>query len=363
MKKLRKISIFMCVVMAVTAIMSTPAFAARGSSHSQNGWNWDNYDSSWGSKADLSKVAFYIQLNGELMDSDGNITRRDVKDFTDSVGETTVAQTLNSSFQKTWSIEEGNSDITDYVTELPDEDDAFEVVVEKYDGTDAYIRSSDGKVVPWTRMNSKYYYLHWYVLKAEDDFWHVDGVIVDRATNEEIQIVVPDKDAERAACVEYDVKAGTFTPGFMEVKANRPHAYWEGDNNNKVMDGYNDVWYTVLDEETFESNNAVIPSDLINAAQAVAQLAGARLTELDTRLQKEYGRIDSQAYKQEYIERTGSGKTLYVTPFITEMLSEKYGVDRDEYVWLAMGDSHGSIEKVYVMDRDMAGIDNMFDNE
>ena len=365
MKNLRRISAFMCLVMAMTAVMVTPAFAARGNkgnSSSSSSWSWDDY-SDWGSGADLSKVCFYIQINGDQMDESGNVSRRDVSYFTDSVGTTTVAQELSSSFQKTWTIEEGNSDITDYVTEIPDEDTAFGTVVYTYAAKDAYICSSDGKIVPWSKMNSKYYRLHWYVLKAEDDFWHVDGVIVDKATDKEITIVVPDSSAERAACVEYDVNAGTFTPGFMETKANRPHAYWEGSNDSLIIDGFDDVWYTVLNEDTFEKTDAVIPSELIDAASAVAQLAGARLTELDTKLQKEYGRIDSQAYKQEYIERTGSGKTLYITPFISEMLESKYGVDKDEYIWLAMGDAHGNIEKVYVMDRDMENIENMFDNE
>ena len=95
----------------------------------------------------------------------------------------------------------------------------------------------------------------------------------------------------------------------------------------------------------------------------MAQLAGARLSELDSKLQKQYGRIDSQAYKDEYIERTGSGKTLYVTPFISEMLSSKYGVDTNKYIWLAMGDSQGNIEKVYVMDRELADVENLFDGE
>ena len=45
------------------------------------------------------------------------------------------------------------------------------------------------------------------------------------------------------------------------------------------------------------------------------------------------------------------------------MLSSKYGVNTDKYVWLAMGDSNGNISKVYVMDRSMANVDNLFDEE
>ena len=366
MKHLKRTSIFICAVLAMTAIFSTAAFAdeAQVTARGGNSWDWiyGDYDP-WGSTASKAKVGFFIQTDGKQMDTDGNISGRDSKFFTDIVGETTLKKSLSSSFQKTWNVGEGKSDIEDYVNELPKEATVFEKVVKTYEAMDAYIRSTDGKIVPWSKMNSKYYSLHWYVLKKESDFWHIDGVIIDKLTDKEIQIVVPEEKAERAACVEYDVKSGEYKPGFMGVKANRPHSYWSGDNDTVIIDGFHDVWYTVLDEATFETNTAVIPSDLINAASAVAQLAGARLSELDSNLQRQYGRIDSQAYKNEYIERTGSGKTLYVTPFISEMLSSKYGVDTDKYIWLAMGDSQGNIEKVYVMDRELADVENLFDGE
>ena len=362
MRYLKKISIFMCAVLAMTAIFSTAAFAdeEQVTSGSGNSWDWiyGDYDP-WST----NKVGFFIQIDGEQMDVEGNVTGRDKKFFTDILDETTLKQSLSDSFQKTWPVGTSNSDISDYISALPNTSDVFEKVVKTYEAMDAYIRSTDGKIVPWSKMNSKYYSLHWYVLKKESDFWHVDGVIIDKLTDKEIQIVVPEEKAERTACVEYDVNSGEYKPGFMGVKANRPHSYWSGDNDTAIIDGFHDVWYTVLDEATFETNTAVIPSDLINAASAVAQLAGARLTELDSKLQKQYGRIDSQAYKDEYIERTGSGTTLYVTPFISEMLSSKYGVDTNKYIWLAMGDSQGNIEKVYVMDRELADVENLFDGE
>lgn len=362
MRYLKKISIFMCAVLAITAIFSTAAFAdeEQVTSGSGNSWDWiyGDYDP-WST----NKVGFFIQIDGEQMDVEGNVTGRDKKFFTDIIDETTLKQSLSDSFQKTWPVGTGNSDISDYISALPNSSDVFDKVVKTYERMDAYIRSTDGKIVPWSKMNSKYYSLHWYVLKKESDFWHVDGVIIDKLTDKEIQIVVPEEKAERAACVEYDVNSGEYKPGFMGVKANRPHSYWSGDNDTVIIDGFHDVWYTVLDEATFETNTAVIPSDLINAASAVALLAGARLSELDSKLQKQYGRIDSQAYKDEYIERTGSGTTLYVTPFISEMLSSKYGVDTNKYIWLAMGDSQGNIEKVYVMDRELADVENLFDGE
>lgn len=362
MKNLKKISIFMIVVLAITAIMSTAVFAdeSRGVSATGNSWDWiyGDYDP-WST----NKVGFFIQINGEQMDADGNITGRDKEFFTDIIAETTLKQDLASTFQITWPVGTDNSGLSDYVKALPEASAVFEKVVKTYEALDAYIRSTDGKIVPWSRMNSKYYRLHWYVLKKENDFWHVDGVIIDRLTDKEIQIVVPDENAQRAACVEFDVQSGNYRPGFMEIMPNRPHSYWSGDNDTVIIDGFHDVWYTVLNEATFEQNDAVIPSELINAASAVARLAGARLSELDSNLQRQYGRIDSQAYKEEYIDRTGSGNTLYVTPFITEMLSSKCGVDTNDYIWLAMGDARGNIDKVYVMDRNMADIKNLFDGE
>lgn len=371
MKGLKKLSIIMSLALVVTAMLSTVSFAAEtadttasGAKRGGNSWDWvyGDYDP-WGSKsADTSTVKFYIQMKGEQMDLNGNITGRDKSFFTDSVAQTTISKSLSSSFSKTWDDTSTEGDIKDYVKELPNQKNVLKQVVDTYEAKDAYIYSNDGKIIPWSKLTTDYYRVHWYVLKLEE-CWHIDGVIIDRSTDKEINIVVPDEKTERSACVEYDVKSGTFTPGFMEVMANRPHSYWEGDNDNLVIDGFDDVWYTVLNEKTFKANNDVIPSKLIEAASAISKLADARLSELSETLQKQYGRIDSQAYKQEYVERTGSGKTLYVTPFITEMLSSKYGVDTDEFVWLAMGDTKGNINKVYVMDRKAAGIENLFDGE
>ena len=370
MKGFKKVSIIVCLALVITAMLSTVAMAAEldstapAAKGSGNSWDfiYGDYDP-WGdSKPDTSTVKFYIQMTGEQMDLNGDISGRDTLFFTDSVAQTTVAKTIDSDFKKTWDDNSSDGDIKDYVKELPKQKNVLKQVVDTYEAKDAYIRSTDGKIIPWSKMTTDYYRIHWYVLKLEE-CWHIDGVIIDRSTDKEINIVVPDEKTERASCVEYDVKAGTFTPGVMEVMANRPHSYWSGDNDTLIIDGFNDVWYTVLNESTFKANKHVIPSKLIDAATAINKLAAARLSELNESLQKQYGRIDSQAYKQEYVERTGSGKTLYVTPFITEMLSSKYGVNTDEYVWLAMGDAKGNINKVYVMDRKLADIDNLFDGE
>ena len=227
----------MCAVLAMTAIFSTAAFAdeEQVTSGSGNSWDWiyGDYDP-WST----NKVGFFIQIDGEQMDVEGNVTGRDKKFFTDIIDETTLKQSLSDSFQKTWPVGTSNSDISDYISALPNTSDVFDKVVKTYEEMDAYIRSTDGKIVPWSKMNSKYYSLHWYVLKKENDFWHVDGVIIDKLTDKEIQIVVPEEKAERTACVEYDVNSGEYKPGFMGVKANRPHSYWSGDNDTAIIDGF-----------------------------------------------------------------------------------------------------------------------------
>ena len=309
------------------------------------------------------RVDFYIQINGKKLDTAGNISSRDTEFFTKSLFTTVLNKKLPFHFK----IATGNgvteNDILQCVYEVPKDARLFSEVVKQYKNKDAYICSSNGKVIPWSKLTSDSYKVQWYVLKYEtDDMWHVDGVIIERETDKEISIVVPSEDAKRAACVEYDAVKGTFTPGVMSVKPNRPHSYTDGDNDTLIVEGFEDVWYTVLDENTFKANSYVVPQELMDAATAVPKLADARLSELDEKLQRQYGRIDSQAYKQEYISRKG-GKTLYVTPFITEKLSAKYGVNNNEYIWLAMGDGHGNILKVYVMDREAANIDNMFDDE
>lgn len=352
MKKMKFASALLCIVLAMSMLVPFAAFAANDH---------------WGSNGNLSKttkVGFYIQINGEQMDVNGNVSARDKKFFTNILAETTLKENLNASYNLTLDKDTDQSELTDRLSSVPDQDKVFEKVASQYKKTDASIYSSNGKLIPWSKLTTDYYKIRWYVLKYEqNEFWHVDGVIVDLDTDEKISIVVPDKEAERAACVEYDVKSGKFTPGFMNVMANRPHSYWDGSNEELVVDGFHDVWYTVLDEKSFKANAATVPSNLIEAAVAIEKLAGARLSELDKNLQRQYGRIDSQAYKQEYVDRTGAGKTLYVTPFITKMLSSKYGVNTDKYVWLAMGDSNGNISKVYVMDRSMANVDNLFDEE
>lgn len=167
---------------------------------------------------------------------------------------------------------------------------------------------------------------------------------------------------KEASCIEYDVMTQKVTAGTIKTKANRPH-YDYGNNNEAVIQGFEDVWYTVLDENSFKEIRETIPQKLVESAKVIAKVTSARITELEPHLKSQFGRIDSQAYKEEYIDRRGAGQTLYVTPFIVEKLSNRYDISPDEYMWLALGDGNGNITKVYIIDRERGNISNLFENE
>ena len=79
-----------------------------------------------------------------------------------------------------------------YVQVVPEDEAVFDKVKEEFVGK-AYIKSYDGKVVSWNSLKAENYRIYWYVFKYENaDGWHVDGVIVDKSTEEEIGVVVPD---------------------------------------------------------------------------------------------------------------------------------------------------------------------------
>ncbi len=173
----------------------------------------------------------------------------------------------------------------------------------------------------------------------------------------------PVEDKDDAVCVKLDVRKGTFTPGMMDAAPLRPHDDRFGDNDTLVLPGFEDVWYTVLIEDTFKAKDEAVPQRLKDAAEIIAANAQARLNELEYSWETvQFGRIDSQAWKKdEYVNRNGQS-TLLITPFINSELTAS-GVNHDELMWLAVGDRNGNLLYVYVMDREMAGIENLIDGE
>ncbi len=310
-------------------------------------------------------IAFYIQVDGVELDADGKVSPQPKSSFSAQVASGELKENKESSYTITVRKDNGDREIREQLVSVPDENEIFDKIVDEFIAKDAIIKDNTGSVVKWDKFNANNYRIHWYVLKYEKaDGWHVDGIIVDRDTDDVVSIIEPGdiEDKPEASCVKYDVRAGKFTPGIMDINENRPHSDLAGDNDNLILQGFEDVWYTVLDKDTFKPNTREIPQRLMEAAEAVSDLAGARLGELDPVLHREYGRIDSQAWKREYVDRSGKS-TLSITPFInSELLS--LGIDHNDYIWLAVGDRAGNVQYVYVMDREMAGItENLFDNE
>ncbi len=309
---------------------------------------------------------FYVQISGVELDSEGNISPRPQSEFTGMLGETTLVSEQEEGFAVTATKDDGDAEIRKYLSSVPSDDEMFDIIRNEFESNDSIIKDHTGALIKWDKFTPENYRIHWYVLKYESaDGWHVDGILVDRATDEVISIIEPDPEPapdDAATCVKFDVRAGKFIPGVMDIEELRPHNDRSGDNDNKILAGFEDVWYTVLSKDSFRPENKEIPQRLMDAAEAVADLAGARLGELDSVLQEEYGRIDSQAWKEEYVNRAGKS-TLYVTPFINSELTN-FGVERDQYIWLAIGDRKGNIQYVYVMDREMAGMtENLFEEE
>lgn len=169
---------------------------------------WNNWDNLWSSDWDSQEVrvlaetnvnrdipsdsaGFFLQLDGLQMDSNGNIESRPSEYFTDIVATAKLANRLWDSF--TLALGNGITEehILAKVTDPPTDDEAFDAAREQlmYKG---YIRSDKGEVVPWSKLKSKYYGIEWYVIKHESDGWHIDGRIIDLATDDTIDIVIPE---------------------------------------------------------------------------------------------------------------------------------------------------------------------------
>lgn len=179
--------------------------------NSRKGWggygdrdDWGNrggrgdygYDSGRGDSQESSipsgSAAFFLQLDGLQMDTNGNIAGHPKTMFTDMVASAKVVEKYRGN---NYAVAIGNGvteeDILAEVENPPSDDDAFDKAREQlmYKG---YIRSDKGEVIPWAKLNSQNYGIDWYVFKYESDGWHIDGRIVDSATNDTIEIVVPD---------------------------------------------------------------------------------------------------------------------------------------------------------------------------
>ena len=186
-----------------TGINDTNATAVASAASRWNNWDnlwssdWDSQEVSVLAEANIDRdipsdsAGFFLQLDGLQMDSNGNIEGRPTTYFTDIVAIAKLANRRWDSFAIALGDGITEEHILAEVTNPPTDDEAFDAARDQlmYKG---YIRSNKGEVVPWSKLKSKYYGIEWYVFKHENDGWHIDGRIIDLATDDTIDIVIPE---------------------------------------------------------------------------------------------------------------------------------------------------------------------------
>ena len=155
-------------------------------------------------------VNFYIQLDNAVMDVEGDINFRDTKYFSGSVAKSTIDPNLSTDFQYAGkgtdedSVFQTDSNIRDtilgqpgYVSNCPNDEDVFLSLQNDNTGkTQAYFQSKD---IDITNLTSENYSIYWYVVKYHNDGRHVDGILMPKSSNTDIEPTpepTPDPDPE-----------------------------------------------------------------------------------------------------------------------------------------------------------------------
>ena len=145
-----------------------------------------------------TNVNFYIQLDNVVMDVEGDINFRDAKYFSGSVAKSTIDPNLSTDFQYAGkgtdedSVFQTDSNIRDtilgqsgYVSSCPNDEDVFLSLQNDNTGkTQAYFQSKD---IDITELTSENYSIYWYVVKYHNDGWHVDGILLPKSSNTDIE--------------------------------------------------------------------------------------------------------------------------------------------------------------------------------
>ena len=145
-----------------------------------------------------TNVNFYIQLDNVVMDVEGDINFRDAKYFSGSVAKSTIDPNLSTDFQYAGkgtdedSVFQTDSNIRDtilgqsgYVSSCPNDEDIFLSLQNDHTGkTQAYFQSKDINI---TELTSENYSIYWYVVKYHNDGWHVDGILMPKSSNTDIE--------------------------------------------------------------------------------------------------------------------------------------------------------------------------------
>lgn len=176
---------FLSAIVCAAIMLTSTAMASAA------WWPWDDTDTK--EYTTNTEVEFYVQRFGIQMDTDGNISSQDTVYFTPKVYESALTKGIRP---VDYSIvyEEGKVSSDDVIAEVkkpPTDDLVFEEIKNEYENK-GYILTSSGNVVDWDEFDTDSYEVRWYVLKLEDDWmggtWHVDGVIIEKETNEPIEI-------------------------------------------------------------------------------------------------------------------------------------------------------------------------------
>ncbi len=139
----------------------------------------------------IEEVVFYIAIEGERMDTSGNVDSRPKTYFTDAVFTTELIQKRTEDDKLVLGDGVTEDQILSALKARPDDEEVFGQVIDVFK-TKGYIRDNTGAVIPWAALTTDAYRAEWYVLKYEVDGWHVDGTIINRATEKPIEIIVPD---------------------------------------------------------------------------------------------------------------------------------------------------------------------------
>ena len=145
-----------------------------------------------------TNVNFYIQLDNAVMDVEGDINFRDTKYFSGSVAKSTIDPNISTDFQYAGkgtdedSVFQTDSNIRDtilgqpgYVSNCPNDEDVFLTLQNDHTGkTQAYFQSKD---IDITNLTSENYSIYWYVVKYHNDGWHVDGILMPKSSNTDIE--------------------------------------------------------------------------------------------------------------------------------------------------------------------------------
>ena len=145
-----------------------------------------------------TNVNFYIQLDNAVMDVEGDINFRDAKYFSGSVAKSTIDPNLSTDFQYAGkgtdedSVFQTDSNIRDtilgksgYVSSCPNDEDVLLSLQNDNTGkTQAYFQSKD---IDITELTSENYSIYWYVVKYHNDGWHVDGILMPKFSNTDIE--------------------------------------------------------------------------------------------------------------------------------------------------------------------------------